>query len=77
MGELDEYDAAMLDERDYGDIDVDTRMAAEARMSARDRREGRGRGRLAAMLESDGASCGVGAPHREPNAAHLHSAAPA
>lgn len=52
---LDQYDDAMLDERDYDGLDPGDRAAAEAAMADRDRREGRfrGRSRIAAALESD------------------------
>jgi hypothetical protein len=61
MGELDRYDDAMLDERQYGD-DVDARLAADRALEERDGREGRGgrRGRdiagIAGESESDGQS---------------------
>ena len=50
---LDEYDAGLLDERDYAPLDQDARRAAEQAMADRDRREGRRAGRLGAALESD------------------------
>jgi hypothetical protein len=42
----------MLDDRDFGNLDFETRQAAEAAMEDRDRHEGR-HGRLGVALESD------------------------
>jgi hypothetical protein len=53
MGVLDEYDANLLDERDYAAPEYDQRRAAEDAMADRDRREGRRGGRLGAAYESD------------------------
>lgn len=54
MDVLDQYDEALLDEREYAPLDQEARMAAEAALAERDRLEGRGRvTRLAAALESD------------------------
>lgn len=55
MGVLDQYDKGLLDDRDYDALDPDSRAAAEQAMLDRDRKEGRGKGRLAAALESDAA----------------------
>ena len=52
MGQLDQYDSQMLDDQTYED-DVDARLAAEAALQERDRREGRRVGRLGAALESE------------------------
>ena len=53
MGALDQYDTGMLDDKDY-EADQDARLAAEAALYERDRREGRrGAGRLGAALESE------------------------
>jgi hypothetical protein len=52
MGQLDQYDSQMLDDQTYED-DVDARLAAEAALQDRDRREGRRTGRLGAALESE------------------------
>ena len=53
MGVLDEYDPTMLDERDYDGLDPEARAAADALMRDRDRREGKGRSRMDAVLASD------------------------
>jgi len=54
MGVLDQYDAGLLDDKEYDDSDPDARAAAEAAMHDRDRKEGRFRkSRIAAALESD------------------------
>lgn len=53
MDALDRYDAAGLDDRDFDALDPEARRAAEAALEARDRREGRGRSRIAAVMESD------------------------
>ena len=53
MGALDRYDSAGLDDRDYEGLDPDARRAAEAALQERDRREGRVRSRVAAVMESD------------------------
>ncbi len=50
---LDEYDAAVLDDKDYAPLAYDDMRAAEAAMEDRDRREGRRGGRLGAAAESD------------------------
>jgi hypothetical protein len=57
LGPLDRYEAAMLDDREYGAVDTEARLRAEATMQERDRREGRVRGsRLgAALADDDGA----------------------
>jgi len=66
MGVLDQYDPALLDEKEYDALDPESRLAADAAMMDRDRREGRfQRQRIAAALESDdGAEANpvVGAP---------------
>lgn len=56
MGALDGYDAAGLDERDYGGMDYEARQAADRDLDVRDEKEGRrrGRGRDAAMSETGG-----------------------
>jgi len=53
MGVLDDYDQALLDDKDYAPMDFDTRRAVEAELAERDRREGRRTGRLGAAQESD------------------------
>ena len=45
---LDQYDADLLDRREYGDMDYDARAAAEKVMQERDRRVG---GRLRGILD--------------------------
>ena len=58
MGVLDEYDPALLDERDFAGLDPEARADAEAAMRDRDRREGRQRrSRLAAAYESEDGAC--------------------
>ena len=58
MGVLDQYDAAILDNREFSSLDPETRAAAEAAMMDRDRKEGRTRkSRIAAALESDDGAC--------------------
>ena len=58
MGVLDEYDPALLDERQYEGMDAEERAAAEAAMRDRDRLEGRARvSRLAAALEDEDGAC--------------------
>lgn len=55
MGQLDQYDEAGLDNREFaGGLSYDARRAADEEMSARDRREGRRRGRAEAAMYSDG-----------------------
>jgi hypothetical protein len=64
MGVLDEYDPALLDERNYEGMDAGERAEAEEAMRQRDRREGRARpSRLAAALDDED-----GAPPRRPRA---------
>ena len=41
METLDRYDTRMLDERNYEDMDVDTRRLVEEELNRRDAREGR------------------------------------
>lgn len=53
LGALDRYDSAGLDDRDFEALDPEARRAAEAALQERDRREGRGRARVPAVMESD------------------------
>lgn len=53
-GILNEYDEEMLDERDYGNMDVDARMGAEREIAQRERRERRRTGLEIAGESEDG-----------------------
>ena len=68
MGVLDDYDPALLDDRDdFEALDAGQRAEAEAAMRERDRREGRGRrSRLPAALDEEDGAPRRAAPRRVP-----------